>query len=92
MDLAKAGLGVEVHTRPRGAHDWRETPASEALDARTLKAAAQACPVSPAQLFRPSTHMLPLPGIQQSPVCSIMSPLLDLLYLQPLETALARVS
>lgn len=44
LDLAKAGLGVEVHTRPRGTHDWRETPASEVLDARTLKAAAQARP------------------------------------------------
>ena len=41
LDMAKAGLGVEVHTRPRGTHDWRETPASEVLDARTLKAAAQ---------------------------------------------------
>lgn len=41
LDMAKAGLGVEVHTRPRGTNDWRETPASEVLDARTLKAAAQ---------------------------------------------------
>lgn len=42
MEMNKAGLGVEVHTRPRGTHDWRETPASEVLDARALKAAAQA--------------------------------------------------
>ena len=41
LDMAKAGLGVEVHTRPRGTNDWRETPASEVLDARTLMAAAQ---------------------------------------------------
>ncbi len=44
MEMNKAGLGVEVHTRPRGTHDWRETPASEVLDARALKAAAQAGP------------------------------------------------
>ena len=99
MDMAKAGLGVEVHTRPRGAHDWRETPASEILDARTLKAAAQVCLGSSAQL----PHMLPLPVIWQSFGCSIVSPLLYLLlrhrscvysiiwpcYL--LEAALARV-
>ena len=42
MEMNKAGLGVEAHTRPRGTHDWRETPASEVLDARALKAAAQA--------------------------------------------------
>ena len=41
MDMAKAGLGVEGQTRRRGTNDWRETPASEVLDARTLKAAAQ---------------------------------------------------
>ena len=53
--MAKAGLGVEVHTRPRGTHDWRETPASAVLDARTLKAAAQVCLGSPAQLSEAST-------------------------------------
>ena len=45
LEMNKAGLGVEAHTRPRGAHDWRETPASEVLDARALKAAAQATSV-----------------------------------------------
>ena len=58
-EMNKAGLGVEVHTRPRGTHDWRETPASEVLDARALKAAAQAG-LSSRSAARPLVSLSPL--------------------------------
>ena len=96
MDMAKAGLGVEVHTRPRGTHDWRETPASAVLDARTLKAAAQVCLRSRAQLSRPSTRHAALcqgSGSLLSALSSCHSCIWSIISLgDPLETVLVRVS
>ena len=78
MEMNKAGLGVEVHTRPRGTHDWRETPASEVLDARALKAAAQAGHSSQTPSFLGKLrclHYLQIAAIKQTlaGVCGCMS-------------------